>query len=221
MDELKARLGPYVEWLPPGGRDFLDGGGWWVVLGVAALLAFALLMLTVRLIEALGGALFGRREDHADLERRLQLDLEGCPPPQTPWGDPHLACYHLPVRLRLVVIASPGKDDRVDESAVEQLLDRVVPGLGRVARHDRPFARVWPPQLSQQGFAVTFHRCASPPGAEGEPSRWVLVAGKVQAGRESFLLGLGLWAAEPNTIGRLTLEPHQWLDVLRLRSLHE
>ena len=45
-----------------------------------------------------------------------------------------------------------------------------------------------------------------------------LIAGKVQAGKQPYLLGLGLWADEPNTIGRLTLELHQWLDVLRLRS---
>jgi hypothetical protein len=36
--------------------------------------------------------------------------------------------------------------------------------------------------------------------------------------RQPILLGLGLWADEPNTLGRLNLEPQQWLDVLRLRA---
>jgi hypothetical protein len=32
-------------------------------------------------------------------------------------------------------------------------------------------------------------------------------------------LGFGLWADEPNNLGRLTLQPHQWLDVIRLRAV--
>jgi hypothetical protein len=63
-----------------------------------------------------------------------------------------------------------------------------------------------------------FHRCTVKHEAEGEPSRWVLVVGRAMLGRQPVLLGLGLWAGEANTVGRLTLEPHQWLDVLRLRT---
>ena len=53
---------------------------------------------------------------------------------------------------------------------------------------------------------------------EGVPSRWVLVAGRAQIGKQSLLLGLGLWADQPNALGRVTLEPHQWLDVIRIRT---
>src|SRR5205814_4609983 len=120
-------------------------GGWWVVLGLAALFAFAFLMLLIRWVERL----FRRRERHGAEESELRLDLSACPLPVTPLGDPYLACYHLPVRLRLVIVASPGRDDKVDALAVEKLLDRLLPGLGLVARHDRPFIRVWQPQRSQ------------------------------------------------------------------------
>jgi hypothetical protein len=72
--------------------------------------------------------------------------------------------------------------------------------------------------LSHHGFSSLFHRCTPKPEPEGEPSRWVLVAGRVQVSRQAFLLGLGSWADEANSIGRVTLEPHQWLDVLRLKS---
>jgi hypothetical protein len=106
----------------------------------------------------------------------------------------------------------------VDATAVEKLLERVLPGLGAVAAHDRPKIRVWPAQLSEQGFATTFHRCTVKREPEGEPSRWVLLAGRALAGRQPVLIGLGLWADEPSTVGRLTLNPHQWLDVLRLRA---
>ena len=121
-------------------------------------------------------------------------------------------------RLRLVVVAPPGKDAEVDALAVEKLLDATLPGLGGIAANDKPRIRVWPKQLSQQGFVATFHRCTLRSEPEGEPSRWILVVGRAMVGRQAVLLGLGLWAGEANTIGRLTLEPHQWLDVLRLRT---
>jgi hypothetical protein len=94
----------------------------------------------------------------------------------------------------------------------------VLPGLGAIAANDKPRIRVWPAQLSQPGFTAAFHRCAQKTEAEGEPSRWVLAAGKAMLGKQPVLLGLGLWAGEANTVGRLTLEPRQWLDVLRLRT---
>jgi hypothetical protein len=120
--------------------------------------------------------------------------------------------------LRLVVVAPSGREGDVDATAVEKLLDRIVPGLGGVARNDRPRIRVWPAQLSQQGFNAAFHRCTPKREGEGQPSRWVLVAGRAVVGRQPVMLGLGLWAEEPGTIGRLSLEPHQWLDVVRLRA---
>jgi hypothetical protein len=122
------------------------------------------------------------------------------------------------VRLRLVVVAPVGKEANVHRKGVRKLLDRVLPGLGEVVADDRPRIRVWPPQLSQQGFASVFHRHTPRHEQPGQSSRWVLVAGRVQVGRQPFLLGLGLWADQPTTIGRLTLEPRQWLDVLRLRT---
>jgi hypothetical protein len=44
----------------------------------------------------------------------------------------------------------------------------------------------------------------------------VLLAGRAQGGGQALFLGLGLFSDEPTTLGRMNLEPHQWLDVLRL-----
>src|SRR5262249_41146188 len=138
-------------------------------------------------------------------------------PPPVP-GPTRLTVYHVPVRLRLVVVAPAGNEGEVDATAVEKLLNLVLPGLGDLAREDRPRIRVWPPQFSQKGFAFAFFRRAVRLGRAGEPSRWVLVAGRAQVGRNPVLVGLGLWADEANTLGQITLEPRQWLDVLRLRT---
>src|SRR5262249_37048267 len=133
-------------------------------------------------------------------------------------GERRLTVYHLPARLRLVVIAPLGREGDIDATAVEKLLDKVLPGLGAVAALDRPRVRVWPAQVSHHGFAAAFHRHTPKAAERGEPSRWGLLAGRAQAGKQPVLLGLGLWADEPNTIDRVNVEVHQWLDVLRLRE---
>src|SRR5438105_14519732 len=42
LDDLKNPLTPLIDSLPPGERDFLAAGGWWIALGVAALVVLVL-----------------------------------------------------------------------------------------------------------------------------------------------------------------------------------
>jgi hypothetical protein len=214
MDELRRALAPLTDWMPPTVRDLAPVEAWWLIMLAAAL---ALLLMVGLLLRRAARALFVRKELPPNWERDLAEDLDECPLPVRPWGDPVLTLYHLPVRLRLVILAPVGKEVEVDALAVEKFLDRVVPGLGAVCAWDRPLIRVWPPQVSHTGFIGFFNRCTPKREGEEAPSRWILVAGRTMVGRQPVLLGLGLWAEEPNTIGRLSLEPHQWLDVLRLR----
>ncbi len=214
MDELKKALSPVTDSLPQEVRNFLDAGGWWVVLAVVALV---ILLLLWALIEWIGRALFGRRSvSLEDLEINFPEILAGYVPPPS-GGARRLTVYHLPARLALVVLAPAGTEAALDGTA-EEVLDRVVPSLGAIATHDGARIRLWPPQLSQQGFSVAFQRRTQRPEPEGQPSHWVLVAGRAQIGRHAVLLGLGLRTDEPTTLGRLALAPHQWLDVLRIKT---
>jgi hypothetical protein len=215
MEGFTKRLTPLTDSLPPQARDFLDAGGWWVVLGV---LALVLLLLLWAVVDRSLRALFRRRPPSlAETDRFFHENLASYPPP-APTDLRRLALYHLPARLRLVVMAAIGTETRVDEAAVFQLLDRVVPGLGTVAAQEQPRIRIWPPQVSQQGFILAFHRRTQRSEPEGEPSHWLLAAGRAQWGRQAILLGLALWTDEPTTIGRLTIDPYQWLDVLRIKA---
>lgn len=215
MDALRTHLAPLTDWMPASVRNRLDVEVWWLIFLTAGLL---LLLILGLLLRRLMRSLFQRRRPPPDWERNLRENLDSCPLPTRPPGDRVLYVYHLPVRLRLVIVAAPGKEMDLDATAVEKLLERILPGLGTMAERDRPRIRVWPPQLSQQGFVSAFHRCTPKREPDGEPSRWVFVAGRALLGRQTVLLGLGLWSDEPSTIGRVHLEPHQWLDVLRLRS---
>jgi hypothetical protein len=212
MDELRQRAQPLIDLLPESVRPY-----GLVILAAVALLLLAFVLATLR---GLARNVFRRRRPLApDQERELQEDLLRYAPPLGPPADPQLTVYHLPVRLRLVVLAPAGTETDLDAKATPRLLDLILPGLGEVARYDRPRVRVWPGQLSHHGFAATFFRRTRTPDREGRASHWILVAGRAMLGRKAVLVGLALWAEQPNTVGRISLEPHQWLDVLRLKSV--
>ena len=212
MDELRQKLAPLTDWMPPDLRARLPVEAWWGVLLGAALLVLVLFLLLLR-------AVFGGRRRPAQAaapEDDGSEKLGHYPPLQRPPGAYVATVYHVPARLRLVTVAPVGKIP-IDPTTVEALLDQLVPGLGQVAHDDRPRVVVWPPQLSHHGFGAAFHRTARKPEAEGEPSRWILMAGRAQVGKQPVALGLAFQADQPNTVGRLNVEPNQWLDVIRLR----
>jgi hypothetical protein len=196
--------------LPEGGaRDFVDQGGWLLVLAGVAVVVLLILVVLV-------GRMF-RRRPAPDPEAGLRENVADYPPPPAA-GSRRLTVESYPARLRLVVIAPVGKVAQVDADKAEPLLEHVLRGLGTVARQDRPRVRVWPPQLSHQGFAVKFHRLTQTPDPDGRPSHWTLLAGRAKVGQHFLLLGMAVWTEEPTTLGRLTLEPERWPEVLRVKG---
>jgi hypothetical protein len=210
MEDVKQILEPFIDWLPPPARDY-----WWAILGAAALAVVLVLLAAVR---RLFRALFGRRRPARSLDLGPVENLDEYPLPLGPAGQRRLTVEGLPVRLRLVVVAPLGKQGQIREADLPELLDQVLWGLGTLYREDSPGVRLWPPQLSSQGFAAAFHRRLRKREPEGQPSRWVLVAGPTPPRPRPVLLGLALWADAVNRIGRLTLEPGQWSSVLRIQS---
>jgi len=185
---------------------------WWGLLGFGALVVLLLIWaLASRLL-----ALFSR-QPAPPKEKNLKEDLADYPPLPPSTGDRKLLVEGVPVRLRLVVAAPAGTESRVSFDNMEKLLDRVLAGLGDIATHDRPRVKIWPVQLSHEGFANTFHNNTTLPEGEDEPSRWIMVAGRAMAGKQQILLGLGLQAIKPTTVGRRTLKAHEWDSVLRVR----
>lgn len=194
--------------LPPGAPLIGNNLVFYAAVG-GGLLALLLLVLWVRR---------GRRAP-VDPESGLLEDLSTYPPPGP--SPQRLFVRGEPMRLRLVVAAPLGKRALPANGAAEPLLDEVLRGLGEIARMDRPRIRIWPAQLSYQGFGPTFFRLTRRPEPAGKPSRWVLMAGPVRSGAGQFLLGLALCADEPNNLGNLPVQATEWDQVLRIGPRRE
>ena len=210
MQEIRQTLAPLTDWIPAEVRARLPLESWWLIELVAVLLVLVIIGYLLRAILR-AVARFGRRD--IDWDVRYRVTLDSCPLANGPAG---VSVYHVPTHLRLVVVAPGGKGVMVHPQTVLHQLDYAVPGLGALVAHDHPRVIIWPAQLSRMGFTNSFHRC-TPTGQNAvEPSRWILLAGRAEGGGQTLFVGLGLWSEEATTLGRMNLEPHQWLDVLRL-----
>jgi hypothetical protein len=195
--------GVLADVLPPGPPLIGNNIVFYSAMG-AALLVLLLLILWMR----------RGRLAPADPERGLLENLADYAPAGP--GPQRLLFHGQPLRLRLVVVAPLGKRSLPADGAVEPLLDEVLRGLGAIARQDRPRIRVWPAQLSQQGFAPTFFRLTQRLEPAGKPSRWVLAAGPARAGSQPFVLGLALCAEEPTDLGNKSMQASEWDHVFRV-----
>src|SRR5439155_24495943 len=136
---------------------------------------------------------------------------------RTGTGDRQLRVEGVPVRLRMVVIAPAGTESEVDLDELAGILDKVLPGLGEIFKHDKPRVKEWPRQVSYQGFATHFHRNMETGAKDGEQTRWVTVAGRAKLGKYQIMLGLVLQSIKPNTVGPRTVDSHEWATLLRVR----
>jgi hypothetical protein len=185
---------------------------WCGILGLGSLLALVVLL-------KIFGLLFGGRRAKASAKiPKLTENLAEYPPLKSSTGDRQLRIEGVPVRLRLVVVAPGGTEAEANLDDLAKMLDRVVSGLGDIYKHDKPRVREWPVQLSFEGFANHFHRQTLIPNeTDGEQSVWVVLAGRAKLGKFQVFIGLALQAIKPTTIGRKTIEAHEWDSVIRVR----
>jgi hypothetical protein len=95
-------------------------------------------------------------------------------------------------------------------------MDQIVPGLrATVAAHGTQI-KLWPPQLSTQGFAHALVAEIPLPGNRGRGTPWCSLAGRFAADGRAFLAGLVMRADGANNLSLSVLEREtQWLELLR------
>ena len=199
MDELQ-RL--FEEWWKTPLGPFL-------IVGVGVVFGLMLLTALVKLF---------RRRSTPVAEVELTEELGQLPPaPPLAEGALPLQCHGLKCRIRLLVVAPLGTDaGSVAIEDVIPLLESAMPGLGAIARRDQPRIRLWPTQLSTQGFTAAFRRHAQLPDPEATIKPWILVMGRVLRLRRPFALGMALLADRDHTLGPIQLDkPHEWMEVIR------
>lgn len=152
----------------------------------------------------------------ADPDAYLDETLAEYPPP--PKAGTHTLQFEgQPMRLRLVVLAPAGRGVTISADMAEGLLQAVMHGLGEVADLDKPRIKIWPGQLSVEGFAPKFFDNVARPERPGQPSRWVLLAGPAKAGQKTICVGLALLASEPTARGNVRMTVDAWHDKLRVK----
>lgn len=205
-------LDPIIQWLPPGVRNLIPAEGWRYVL---LILALVLLFLLGKSIQLLSRALKQQKKD-SEWDDPMRIRLESCPLPAHSPSENRLAVYHVPVRIRLVVVAPVGKAEPMQMNEIPDHLDHVFPGLASFVMSQLPRIEIWPGQFSSSGFATLFHRCLIKEEPDGQPSQWIFLTGRAISQGRSFYIGLALWSDTKTGIGRRKLSPLQWLEVLRL-----
>jgi hypothetical protein len=133
---------------------------------------------------------------------------------------PQLVCFGAPMRLALLVIAPAGREGQLPSpEQIGDILDRAVPGLGKVVRAHQPMVHRWPSQLSAGGFQRAFVReCRLPQEGAGTP--WCSVAGPIVDGDQRFFVGLLMRSDKANNLKQLAIEKEtQWLDTLRVSEV--
>ena len=101
--------------------------------------------------------------------------------------------------------------------AVSEILAQIVPGIDSVAAAHGAAVKIWPAQLSSQGFLHQFSVNIGLPGDAGKGTPWCSVCGRFEAINTPYLAGLLLCAAKANSLGQFLVEREsQWPDMLRV-----
>jgi hypothetical protein len=201
----------FADAVPPG-QNLLESIGTQNLMLYGAIAVGILLLLVILIF------LMSRGKKRVNPESGLDEDLSESPPAPGQPGARRLTVHGRPVRLRLVVVGPVGKRT-IAEGGVEALLDEVLRGLGQIAQQDKPRIKIWPPQLSQQGFAPTFFRKTQCPDRAGKPSHWLLAAGPARAGGRPVLLGLAMWADDKGPMEQKILTETEWDEALQIKTI--
>lgn len=138
---------------------------------------------------------------------RLAADL--------PDSGPLAEIYGVPVRVTLGVVAPAGRGEELTTSRAQEVLSQLVPQVAAVLASHGTRVQLWPPQLSAQGFQVSFFQALA--AGRGDDTTWCGVCGKRTVGQRQYLVGLVCRMASPQPIGELVVEHEaRWLDVLRV-----
>lgn len=180
------------------------------LVGVALLVFIVLVFLTRRVVK-----LFRKPKDISLVDPLRVVDLSAEPLGKNERTD--LKVHNLPVRLGVVVLAPLGRLDLPDDEEIPNILDGLVPGLGKFVADDTPIVRSWPNQVSVGGFANNLSLHMQVGGKDLTETPWCLVAGKTKRPDGLLLVTLALAAEASNRLGVVRLDDEsQWMQAIQV-----
>jgi hypothetical protein len=189
-----------------------------MLLPIVAVIA---VVLMVGLVVLLAMVVFrGKRGNSNDGLENLTIDISQLPSHGPDGAAPQLELFGTTVRIAVIVIAPAGRGSELPSKFnLPGVFDGVVPGLMELVNRHEPVFRRWPQQLSVQGFIHSFSSNMELPGERGHDTPWASIAGRVNVGGHSLLLGMILCSDDNNNMGYFSVEhAGQWLDMLRIRK---
>ncbi|MDO7682322.1 MAG: hypothetical protein MUQ52_07550 [Pirellulales bacterium] len=180
------------------------------LVGVALLVFIVLVFLTRRVVK-----LFRKPKEISLVDPLRVVDLSAEPLGKNERTD--LKVHNLPARLGVVVLAPLGRLDLPDDEEIPNILDGLVPGLGKFVADDTPIVRSWPNQVSVGGFANNLALHMQVGGKDLTETPWCLVAGKTKRPDGLLLVTLALAAEASNRLGVVRLDDEsQWMQAIQV-----
>jgi hypothetical protein len=218
LQPLYALLQPVTRHLSVPAQDFLNGGGWPLVL-----VGLGILGVFWPRIHRGRKHLHRHHHKHAAVpaaQHRDRLVLIG--DAMTGLGARQVMVQGVPARLRLVVLApTAAGGEPVSREVAPRVLDAIRPGLGEVAGVDCPRIETWNHPGPEAHFHRNFAEAVEVPEPKGAPSQWVRLSGEAPAGAATVHVGLALHTDKATTLGLIEVAPGKWAEVLDLRVVPE
>jgi hypothetical protein len=222
LEPIRTASAPYTQHLPPAVQDFLDDGGWWLVL-LALLVAvgFWLRAFWRRLRRAMSGKSRHRRKRRSgDKDSPLVIDLDLVGDAFTDPGPQQITVRGQPGRLRLVILApSPSYVGDMLPEMSESLLEWLHAGLGEILDSDKPRQVAWPRHPSLDRFSERFRQLVQIPEAKGRRTPWVLISGSARLGRQTVFVGLAVFLDKTGYQREIQVSREKWNEVLDVQKV--
>lgn len=223
LEPIKTASAPYTKYLPTAVQEFLDDGGWWLVLaGLAVVVGFWLRALWRRGRRAVFHRRHHRKRQAQAKEKRLIIDLDLVGDAFTDPGPQQITVRGQPGRLRLVILSpSPNYVGDLLPEMADSLLDWLQPGLGEILDADNPRRVVWPRHPSVGRFVQRFHQLVQIPETKGRRSPWQLISGSARLGRQTVFVGLAVFLDKTTYQREIQVEREKWNEVLGIQKVTE